>query len=214
MRKSVTRKRRRVRALLGASAAGAGAVAALAKAARAGDLRAIDEAVRVWFRDHRHPAARRLAKVGNFVGKAAVLVPMSLAIAGAIARRRGFRPAAIVTLAPLAATLIQRALKPLVKGPRPPRAVREGRTASSFPSGHAAASSSLAWTLSYVLAKERLAPRTALLLLAVLGPAVPSGAKLYAERHWLTDVLGGLAAGAAITAAAAALDASGRPATA
>jgi undecaprenyl-diphosphatase len=206
---------RRRPALLGISAAGAGLVAALARAARNRDLRAWDEAVRVWFRDHPHPAARRVAAGGNVLGKAAVLVPLSTAVAGWIAWRRGLRSGAVVPLAPLAATVLQRTLKPLVKGPRPPRAVREGKTGPSFPSGHAAASSSLAWTLSYVLARERLAPRTVLWILAVLGPAVAGGSKLYDERHWLTDILGGLAAGAAIAAATAALhDATRNPAAA
>jgi undecaprenyl-diphosphatase len=211
MRAKAVRKARRVPALVAASTASAGALAVLARAARSRGLRPLDEAVRLWFREHRHPAARLLARGGDAAGKAAVLVPVATAIAGLLVRRRGLRSAAMLPLAPLAATAVQRALKPLVRAPRPPRAVREGKTAPSFPSGHAAASASLAWTLARVAAPGGVAPRVALGALAVLWPAVASAAKLYRERHWLTDVLGGLAVGAAITAAIAAIDAPSRP---
>ena len=86
---------------------------------------------------------------------------------------------------------------------RPPAGV-EANLGFSFPSGHASMSMAAAVVLSYVLVRERLAPRATL----VLGPllALLIGlSRIYLDVHWASDVLGGWAIGAAYGAACCAL---------
>jgi len=72
-------------------------------------------------------------------------------------------------------------------------------TKPSFPSGHTTGVTAEALSIAYVLHRERLvSPRG---LAALLGwPVLVGASRVYRDRHWLTDVLGGWAAGTAVAA--------------
>src|SRR5262245_28252626 len=93
--------------------------------------------------------------------------------------------------------------KPLVMRPRPelwPRLVLQG--GSSFPSGHAIASSAFYPLLAWVLTRRR--PRLLPAAMALAGGMVVfvGLGRLYLGLHWPTDVLAGWCIGTALAAAA------------
>ena len=110
---------------------------------------------------------------------------------------------------------------------REPPPGRHSPTEPAFPSGHALQTTAVAWTIAYVYLREQqgragaLLPYVslpdppgrpgALLPFAVLVPLASGLAKMYLDRHWFTDVLGGYVAGAAIVAPAAAAYELARP---
>ena len=87
--------------------------------------------------------------------------------------------------------------------PRKPPPGRHSPTEPAFPSGHALQTSALAWTAAYVLAREDLISGAASVPLAVILPASAGLVKLYLDKHWFTDVVGGYLLGAVIAASAA-----------
>jgi len=73
-------------------------------------------------------------------------------------------------------------------------------TEPSFPSGHTTGVTAEALSIAYILSREELlSPAVLAGLLA--WPLLVSTARLYRDRHWLSDILGGLAAGTAVAGA-------------
>jgi undecaprenyl-diphosphatase len=88
--------------------------------------------------------------------------------------------------------------------PRTPPPGRHSPTEPAFPSGHALQTSALAWTTAYVLVREGLINGATSAPLAMILPASAGLTKLYLDKHWFTDVVGGYLLGAAIAATASA----------
>jgi PAP2 superfamily protein len=88
--------------------------------------------------------------------------------------------------------------------PRKPPPGRHSPTEPAFPSGHALQTAGVAWTTAYVLVREGIAPPGAVVPLALLLPAVSGMVKLWRDRHWFTDVIGGYLLGATLAASGAA----------
>ena len=94
-------------------------------------------------------------------------------------------------------------LKAAYDRPRPPEALVEVGSAA-FPSGHAIAGAVIAISLVIVLVPAGPARRN--LEIAAAGFAVlMAGSRIYLGAHWLTDVFGGVALGAACAIGGAAL---------
>ena len=94
-------------------------------------------------------------------------------------------------------------LKAAYGRPRPSVALVE-ETTGSFPSGHAVAGAVVAISLVIVLVQPGPARRN--LEIAAAGFAVlMAGTRVYLGAHWLTDVFGGVALGAACAIGAAAI---------
>ncbi len=60
-----------------------------------------------------------------------------------------------------------------------------------------------AWTLAYVLWRERMIARPAAAALAAVPTLLIGTSRVYLDIHWSTDVLGGWALGALVTALSA-----------
>ena len=75
----------------------------------------------------------------------------------------------------------------------------------------AAAVASAAWRLRWVLSRDRVVAPAGVVPVAVALPLASGLAKLYLDKHWLTDVLGGYLAGLSVAAFAAAGYELGRP---
>jgi undecaprenyl-diphosphatase len=74
----------------------------------------------------------------------------------------------------------------------------------SFPSGHTTGVTAEALAVAYVLTQEDLATPAMLGLLAAW-PVLVGVSRVYRDRHWISDILGGWAAGTGVAAMAALL---------
>jgi undecaprenyl-diphosphatase len=140
--------------------------------------------------------------LGGLAGEAATLTAGALA-AVAVGRRRGWRPALPVLAAVPAALAAHAALKYTLRRPRPRTARLTGKHTPSFPSGHAARGAAAAGIVGYLAVREAGAPVAHVLPLAVGVGALGGAARVYVERHWATDAVGGWGLGLAAAALAA-----------
>lgn len=138
-----------------------------------------------------------------FVGSGVFVWPLRVVVAGWL-YVRGRRAAlsawvlAIVLSEPLIGTL-----KSFYDRPRPSIALVEEVT-GSFPSGHAVAGAVVAISLVIVLVQPG-PPRRNLEIAAAGFAFLMAGSRVYLGAHWLTDVLGGVALGAACAIGSAAI---------
>jgi undecaprenyl-diphosphatase len=125
-------------------------------------------------------------------------IPIAFVAARAL-RRRGHRGGPTIAGAALAGWLAVRAMRVLIHRQRPPRPRGRGpKRESTFPSGHTTELTALAVAVAHTLEREQiLTGRQARAL--VLGLPILIGLnRVYVREHWLTDVLGGWALGAAV----------------
>ncbi|HKW09307.1 MAG TPA: phosphatase PAP2 family protein [Gemmatimonadaceae bacterium] len=131
-------------------------------------------------------------------GLPGVHIPLAFTLAGRM-RRRGRRGGSTIAMAAVAAWAAVRLSRVFLYRPRPPRPPGRGpKSESTFPSGHTTEMTALALVVAQVLADERmLTPRQASALRVGL-PLLMGADRVYVREHWLTDVLGGWALGAAV----------------
>jgi membrane-associated phospholipid phosphatase len=178
---------------------GFAAVAALVYGGRA--IR-VDRAVHRAVVKRQHPRIERAAKAISPIGAPEGHGPAALLLALWLWRRTGSPAGGTAVLAASAGSrLTSVALERWIRQ-RPPPPGRHKPSEPSFPSGHALESAAVALTAAHVLVAERLVPPAAAVAMGLALPAVAGGGKLYRDRHWLTDVLGGWLAGGALAAAA------------
>jgi membrane protein DedA with SNARE-associated domain/membrane-associated phospholipid phosphatase len=141
-----------------------------------------------------------IAKVLTALGSLPVaLVLVGLTCVFLVTRREPWR-AFVLALALALTWVVVHVTKAAVDRPRPARGLVDA-DGSSFPSGHAAYA--LAWVavavmLSHVL--PSLASRFAFVTVGIVIAVVVGATRLYLRAHYLSDVLAGWAAGAAIFA--------------
>lgn len=193
--------------LLAVAAVSAGAFALLTRAVSRRKMSEADAALleRIAPEDEEiRDAAEALHPLGKwwtYVPAAVALAPLIVATGSGALPRRIAGAAAIVS-----ATLISAAVNPafdrwLPQPPLPPG--RRDRPKPSFPSGHTFGLGSLTLTAGYVLAVEEILPPALLAPLVAAIPLAAGGARMLEEKHWPTDVAGGMLV--AITIAAVAL---------
>ena len=168
----------------------------------AGDEGALlDGPVQRFFLAHREawltPLMRGLTDLGN----AAVLIALILLI-GLVWwwRRRTWRPLWLLAGAYLGAWALSETVKDLTHRARPPAAQAIGHwTGYAFPSGHTTKATAAYGMLAALLATTTpsWSRKVALWTGALLVVGLVGLSRLYLGAHWLTDVLGALALGAA-----------------
>jgi membrane protein DedA with SNARE-associated domain/membrane-associated phospholipid phosphatase len=178
------------------------------------DVEAREEAVRFdpgvlrWFVEHRVSWLTGFMKGATWLGSNAVVIPIALMVAAVfVVRRRSYRPFAQLAAAVVSSILLYDVVKAVVHRARPPEAVRLVQVSGySFPSGHATVALAVWGAIALVLASGRRS-RTKVLLGAAAGmiSLVVGVSRLYLGVHWFTDIVGGLALGAAILSCIAAL---------
>jgi undecaprenyl-diphosphatase len=204
-------------ALLAAAAAGIGVLAVVGSVRhRTGDALAVDRALRKAMRLRRQAASRRAALAGrerstaravsDTFGKLTGQWPPALAgtaAAAAVARRHGPAAALPALAAVPLANAAHAVIKYTLRERRPLLARLTGKRTPSYPSGHAARSAALAGLLAHLAAREQIAPPRAVLA-AGTAVALAGGAnRAWVERHWVSDIVGGWALGAAAAAGCA-----------
>jgi membrane-associated phospholipid phosphatase len=146
-----------------------------------------------YIRARRSPQlARRLEQTITGMGDYPVIVPFSLLVGGLVAyERRDWRPLPLLAGGLAAEVYLQKMLKVLVKGSKPPEEHSVGPP-GDFPSGGAARTVITFGLLAHLLA-ERLdsAERRAIWSIVFTLIAAQGGSRLYLGRHWPEDVLGG-----------------------
>ena len=204
-------------ALLAAAAAGVGVLAVVGSVRhRTGEALAVDRTLRKAMRLRRQAASRRAALAGrerstaravsDTFGKLTGQWPPALAgaaAAAAVTRRHGPAAAVPALAAVPLANAAHAAIKYTLRERRPLLARLTGKRTPSYPSGHAARSAALAGVLAHLAARERIAPAGAVLA-AGTAVALAGGAnRAWVERHWVSDIVGGWALGAAAAAGCA-----------
>lgn len=184
-------------AALVASAGFAGAAIASASRASAHLDRRLEP--RLAFRPRSR--ARRLAEVASPAGKWYVLGPVAVVAGASIARRRRRRVAGTTIAASgVASAALSLAFDRILPQPPVPAGHRSEPNKPIFPSGHAFVSTAIALTAAYVAIEEDLLPRSVALPLAAVLPLGNTALKLGARKHWVSDALGGIAAGISLAA--------------
>jgi undecaprenyl-diphosphatase len=137
-----------------------------------------------------------LATVLNVLGAWYVTWPLRFAVAGWLWARRRWEAlvvwvGAVVIYEPLVGIL-----KDLYARPRPPNPA-VGVTGFSFPSGHAAVGAAVAIGLVMVIVPA--GPRQRFYeVIAGAFAFVMAASRVYLDAHWMSDVIGGTALGAAV----------------
>ena len=190
-------------ALLGAGVGAAAGFVWLARSVRAHETRRLDGRARKQFPKRRRPSTRFAAELLGPLGKWWGQMPLAAGLAVATWRNRGKHAALPIAGASASAAalawILERALAQRVPPPG-----RHSPTEPAFPSGHALQVSAVALTAAYILQQEYHTPRAATASLAVLLPIATGLGRVYLDRHWLTDILGGFLLGVAVAAPAAA----------
>ncbi len=146
-----------------------------------------------YVREHRSSSVARGLDPVTTIGGYSVIGSFSL-LAGAMIgyERRSWRPVPLLLAGALAEVYLQKALKRLVDGTKPPQESSLGPP-GDFPSGGAARTLITFGLLAYLLTQrwDSTAERT-VIWSAVAGLVLAQGgSRLYLGRHWPEDVLGG-----------------------
>jgi undecaprenyl-diphosphatase len=162
----------------------------------AGDLPTGDDWARDIARETRTGLATSLNEVLTFFGTLWVVVVAVLATCVALLARRRFLEAGALAAGLLATEITQLVLKDAVERVRPEGGLVEA-SSFAYPSGHAALAVSY---LAIAIVVARMAPltmRLALVIAGLVATVLIGLSRVYLEVHWLSDVLGGWAVGAA-----------------
>jgi undecaprenyl-diphosphatase len=192
--------------IIGLSAAALYAFGSLADEVTDGDTRAFDEFVLLAFRnqaDLSDPLGPEwlgeMMRDFTALGSIAVLVSITLAVAGYLALVQKRRVAMMVAGGVASGMLLSSLLKWGFSRSRPELVphISEVYT-QSFPSGHAMLSAIVYLTLGILLARTQAEPRVKVYLLSVAAAAtfIVGISRVYLGVHWPTDVLAGWTIGA------------------
>jgi undecaprenyl-diphosphatase len=140
-----------------------------------------------------------VAEALDFIGGAAVMLPLSIAVGIGLAWQRRWTALVFWTIASLGAEAASTLIKLALDRERPPLPLTIEAT-SSFPSGHSKTAVVVTLGLVLVFTVPGLRRRW-LLGAAVAYSLVMAWSRTYLRVHWLTDVVGGLALGTVVTLA-------------
>ncbi len=164
----------------------------------------------------RAPAGDVAAQASGPLGKEYLHFPVAAALGLVLRRGLGWR-AAVPSLASTGSEIVNRVLTHgLHIRVVPPGHPEHHKQKPSFPSGHALETTAVALASAYTLARAEMVPAAPAFVAAGLLSAASTVGRLYLDRHWVTDAVGGLLLGLAVAAAAGAIhevmpDSSDRP---
>jgi undecaprenyl-diphosphatase len=164
-----------------------------------GDTQQFDEWLITWLRAHEGPAwLQEVGRDMTALGGVAVMVLVTLAVAGYLLLSRRYHAMWLVLIATGGGLVLSTVLKYFIDRDRP--SLVEHRSVvytSSFPSGHSMMSAVVYLTLGSLLA--RIMPGRVLklyfLLLAMALTVLVGVSRVYLGVHWPTDVLAGWCGG-------------------
>ena len=168
----------------------AAAFAILAHEAMERELLSFDQPAHDSVRAWRQPGLDASMRAVSVLGSGWLLVPLNVLLVW-ILRRRGYRSPLLVPALTLGAVATEVLVKWLVNRPRP-KAVGYG-----FPSGHVMVALVFFGLVLYLLWQARRGDAVAWLatLVGIVAVAAIGVSRIYLNAHWLSDVLGAIAAG-------------------
>jgi undecaprenyl-diphosphatase len=170
-----------------------------------GSLAPGDERVHRWATDAENATLTSLAKALTHLGDAVVIDTLVVIACLVLLFRRRVMEALVLGGGLILTIATVNITKAVVDRPRPPEALIDIDSAS-FPSGHSAYA--VAWVALAIVglrAVPLLRGRWPIVLAAILVVALVGATRLYLRVHWLSDVGGGIGAGALCWAFAAIL---------
>jgi membrane-associated phospholipid phosphatase len=192
------------RLLFATSAAAFAAFAVLARSVARRDTREQDHRLRDTLVGNQGRVDRALAEAVGPLGKEWFHAPVALLIALVLWQRGAGRRAALPLIASVTAEVVNRVCEGTLHIRKPPPGKKE-RHKPSFPSGHALETAAVALTSSYVMAREGLTAPARSAAVAMALAAASGGGRVYLDRHWVSDAVGGYLLGIGIAAACGAL---------
>jgi undecaprenyl-diphosphatase len=168
------------------------------------DTGPFDRAVRDWVFAHRPAWLVSVFGIVTLLGDRRTLFIGAAVVALALARGGArLRPLLIAAL-PFCLSATARLLRLWFEIPRPPGGLLTSALAFGFPSGHTSGATAVAIVMGYVLARERGARRTGWTIAAVV-PLAVGLSRVYLDKHWASDVIGGWLIGGLYAVAVCAL---------
>jgi membrane-associated phospholipid phosphatase len=213
---------------LGIAVAAVGSAAVIGRMAATGRTRELDHACQRQMRRVRTKPLERIAEIASISGEPGAQLPLAVLAGLAIVHRsshdesgrrrkldgRTWIAASRPLFASLAAIATHHVIKLVYKRRRPIRARLHGKTEPSFPSGHTTVTTATVGASVYALVRHRVISAD----VAPFALIVPVGvglSRLYLDKHWATDVIGGFLIGVGITAGSATFgDTAAHPASA
>lgn len=159
-----------------------------------------DETVATYFHERATPAMITTMKAISFFGSSAFIIPVTVLIAISLWWRRKMYALASVVLVVGGGTLLNLAIKQAIHRHRPVFAHPIATLSSySFPSGHTMDSTLLYGLLAvfFAMSARSAAAKLAGFIAAGVVVALVGLSRIYLGLHYLTDVLGAMAAGVA-----------------
>ena len=154
----------------------------------------------------RAPAGDAAAQASGPLGKEYLHLPAAVALALALRHRGVGWRSAVPVLASATSELANRVVTHTLHIRVVPPGHPEHHTQKpSFPSGHAMETTSVALASAYTLAREEIVPAPGAFAAAFLVAAASTVGRLYLDRHWVTDAVGGSLLGVAVASASAAV---------
>lgn len=163
-----------------------------------------DGTVRKRFPKRRRRATRKAVTSIGPIGKEWIHGPIAV-LTALYLWRRGRRAGAAAVLASSVAGAGLSRLFEVAMPQRSPPPGRHSPTEPSYPSGHSLETMAVGMTTAYVLMRENVAGARIAMPIGIAIPLISGIGRLYLDRHWATDVLGGWLAGTTVAAAAAAV---------
>ena len=191
--------------LTSVAALGCAGFVVLERAVARGRTGQLDHTVRDEAQARQTPVAWRAAEAVDPIGQEWLHIPVAGMLALGLWMRQRSPRVLMPALASITSEAASRLFDLITYDTRrvPPKHPHQNKP--SFPSGHALEASAVSLTTAYVLARERLVGARPAFALAVAASVASPAGKIYRDRHWMTDAVGGWCIGTAIAAACAAV---------
>ena len=187
--------------------AAAGLFALIARKVDRGETEHVDETVHEDMQAHRQPSLDAATKPVTLLSMPVLIVSATAGLVWWLRRDGRNTAALVVAITPVVAATVGQSFTMFFEQRNPPDkagAPKGEAVEASFPSGHTTGVTAEALSIAYILQNEGLASPP--ILAALLGwPLLVGATRIYRDRHWLSDVLAGWAAGTAVAAASAIL---------
>jgi membrane-associated phospholipid phosphatase len=195
-------KTRRAAPLVATAAASAAGFATVTTLVNRKRTRGFDQSVRQRVGTDHSSDSTAIVKALGYTGKSWVHGPASALLAWYVEHRGSMEGSRAINLASALASTVSKTCDWAIDHRAPPPG-RHKPKEQSYPSGHTLETTAVALVGAYVLWREGLAdPRVAFPVAAAI-PLLEGAGRLFLDRHWASDIVGGLLGGLSVAAVCA-----------